>query len=186
MKENLNLIITIDISQQSTAYYRKHYTVLIQEVIRAFEFKWDPNNIDNKQLGSRIIIYGISKPRKTFKRTKIFDTQLFNFGVNNPSKTGIDDILEIIKLAITNPLITQANGMTPKFEDTINELKLIYEEENRRYKNTKLVHLQDTVPDTGLMRSRGTNEINFPVLVVATDANLRNKARSVFFEMVQR
>ena len=90
MKEDLNLIFTIDISQQSISYYRKHYTVIIQEALRAFEFKWDPKNIDNKHLRSRIQVYGISKPRKTIKRTKIFDTLTFNFGVNDEVKTGIE------------------------------------------------------------------------------------------------
>lgn len=183
MKEDLNLIFTIDISQQSTSYYRKHYTVIIQEALRAFEFKWDPNNIDNKQLRSRMQVYGISKPRKTIKITKIFDTLKFNFGVNDQEKTGIEDMLEIIKLAIENPEITQSKGMTPPFEDTINELKLFYEEERRKNDNTKLVHLQDTIPDSGLMRSIGTHEVKFQILIATTDVNFKKMAETHFFEM---
>ena len=52
-------------------------------------------------------------------------------------------------------------------------------------KNIRLVHLQDTVPDSGLMRSIETQEVKYPILVATTDVTFRKMAQSHFFVMVE-
>ena len=102
MKEDLNLIITIDISMQSRAYYRSYSVAIVQEVLRAFEFKWDEQNVLNERLNSRIQIFGIKKPRRNIKKLKLFDT-LDNSMPLDDGLTKLENWLSTIQINLMDP-----------------------------------------------------------------------------------
>ncbi|CAG5110651.1 Oidioi.mRNA.OKI2018_I69.chr2.g5033.t1.cds [Oikopleura dioica] len=189
-KENLNLIFTIDLSRQSSLYYKSHYTAIIQEVFRAFEFKWHPNNPDNKQLKSRLRVFGVNKPRSVLEKKLLFDTFYdeersptgVDFAVCDQNKTTLQLALETINVRVTNPDSSDLKGPTPEFNETISFLKTLYASEKRNYPNIKIVHLQDTSPDTLVPRAKGKPKASLPILVASSDMEFRKLAEKEDFE----
>ncbi|CBY07297.1 unnamed protein product [Oikopleura dioica] len=189
MKEDLNLIISIDISIQSREYYRSYYTVIIQEIIRAFEFKWDELNLNNERLKSRIQVVGIKKPRRNIQKIKLFDTIDFSTPLEN-SSAKLENWLNSAELAIMNPQITQSSGMTPKADDIVAFLRKFYEEEKRKVANVKIVHLQNTdlnkIEEKRQRRSTfesDQTDFSRQILIATSDTNFQDFKRSHFLGM---
>ncbi|CBY12468.1 unnamed protein product [Oikopleura dioica] len=190
MKEDLNLIISIDISIQSGEYYRSYYTVIIQEIIRAFEFKWDELNLNNERLKSRIQVFGIKKPRRIIQKIKLFDTIDFSTPLEN-SSAKLENWLNSAELAIMNPEITQSSGMTPKADDVVAFLRKFYEEEKRKVANVKIVHLQNTdlnkIEEKRQRRSTfesDQTDFSRQILIATSDTNFEDFKRSHFLDII--
>ncbi|CBY11676.1 unnamed protein product, partial [Oikopleura dioica] len=190
MKEDLNLIILIDISIQSREYYRSYYTVIIQEIIRAFEFKWDELNLNNERLKSRIQVFGIKKPRRIIQKIKLFDTIDFSTPLEN-SSAKLENLLNSAELAIMNPQITQSSGMTPKADDVVAFLRKFYEVEKRKVANVKIVHLQNTdlnkIEEKRQRRSTfesDQTDFSRQILIATSDTNFQDFKRSHFLDII--
>ncbi|CBY32670.1 unnamed protein product [Oikopleura dioica] len=190
MKEDLNLIISIDISIQSREYYRSYYTVIIQEIVRAFEFKWDELNLNNERLKSRIQVFGIKKPRRIIQKIKLFDTIDFSTPLEN-SSAKLENWLNSAELAIMNPQITQSSGMTPKADDVVAFLRKFYEVEKRKVANVKIVHLQNTdlnkIEEKRQRRSTfesDQTDFSRQILIATSDTNFQDFKRSHFLDII--
>jgi hypothetical protein len=102
IKEDLNLILSIDISSESRAYYRSYSVAIVQEVLRSFEFKWDEQNLLNERLNSRIRVFGIRKPRRNVQKLKLFDT-LDNSMPLVDGLTKLENWLSTIQIKLMDP-----------------------------------------------------------------------------------
>ena len=185
MEQDLNLIVLFDISFQSKIFSRSFYIALISEVIRAFEFKWDPLNLDNTKLKSRIRIFGISKPRRTVQTTKLFDTS-----DGFAAREEISDILYSIEMTIIDPRISNLKGMPPTSDELLAFLKDWLIEE----KSAKLIYLHHSDSDGQYQRIRHPRSSNsraediekLPILVATTDSKLQVLAEEESLGMDKR
>ena len=195
IKEDLNLIITIDISRESRPYYRSFSIAIIQEILRAFEFKFDEQNLINERFHSRIRVFGIKKPRRKMQKVKLFDTYYDSVPLVD-GITKIENWLNKVEVELMDPHITQSSGVTPKADDVVAFLRKFYEKEKRLAfpfaKNekspkpvTKIIHLQNTGSNKGRSPRSALEFVEakpiYPILMATSDFSFEESARKSSF-----